>query len=111
MSGWGSGIAAVSAGGDIEIGICALSTTGKATCEGDDYYGGLGNGTSGVAGSSTPVGVSGLSSGVRKISVGVYTSCAVTSARGVDCWGHNDYGQLGNGSTAVEATRPVAVKL
>jgi hypothetical protein len=62
--------------------------------------GALGNGTLSPPYSSTPVNVSGLTSGVVAITAGNGYSCAVTGAGGVKCWGTGDHGDLGNGSTA-----------
>ncbi len=45
----------------------------------------------------------------RKVAVGFEHTCALTSVAGVQCWGHNQFGQVGSGSTAEMLTRPTAV--
>ncbi len=105
VSGLSSGVAAVDAGGSQ---TCALSTTGGVKCWGYNNNGQLGNGT--TVNSSTPVNVTGLSSGATAIDVGGYHACAITSSGSTLCWGQNAYGQLGNG-TGTGATTPVATLL
>ena len=97
-----SGVTAVSAGADH---TCAL-TSGGLKCWGDNLYGRLGDGT--TTDRSTPVDVSGLTSGVVWVSAGGLHTCAVTSSGGLDCWGFNDTGQLGDGTTVFRST-PVDV--
>jgi alpha-tubulin suppressor-like RCC1 family protein len=45
---------------------------------------------------------------VRSVSSGFWHTCAVTSAGAAQCWGENEYGQLGIGSTTNSAV-PVTV--
>jgi alpha-tubulin suppressor-like RCC1 family protein len=86
---------------------CALTTAGGVECWGAGYWGSLGDGSF-ATGSGTPVGVTGLSSGVVQITVGYGHACALTVAGAVKCWGANFFGALGNGSVANSAT-PVNV--
>jgi len=106
---------AMSAGDEF---ACALLSGGSVDCWGDNENGELGNGTSGVAtDSSTPVIVTGISDATA-ISAGYDFACALLSSGSVACWGDNEFGELGNGTTtgpgtclsgAPCATTPVAV--
>ena len=85
---------------------CALTMAGGAKCWGYNVGGQLGDGT--TVARYTPVEVSGLGSGVAAIATGYAYSCALTTAGGVKCWGYNEYGQLGDGTTNTRYT-PVEV--
>ena len=92
-----SGIVSISSGKLNTIHTCALTSTGGARCWGGGGSGRLGNG--GTTTSTTPVNVSGLTTGVVDVQVGETNSCALTSTGGVACWGWNDSGRNGNGIT------------
>lgn len=85
---------------------CALTTTSGVLCWGGGSFGQLGNGV--FATSLVPVAVNGLSSGVTALAGGYSHNCALLGNGTVQCWGKNDYGQLGNGAQTNSAT-PVTV--
>ena len=85
---------------------CALLSTGAAICWGSNLNGQLGDGT--TANRLTPTEVIGLSSDVTAISGGREHTCALLATGAVTCWGWNEYGQLGDGTTANRLT-PIAV--
>ena len=107
---------AVAAGGEV---TCALSGD-TVQCWGDNSYGELGNGTT----KSSSVPISGITLGGyidTAVAVGTvhscvlsgdlacgYMACDLPPARTVQCWGLNNYGELGNGTTKSSSV-PVTV--
>jgi alpha-tubulin suppressor-like RCC1 family protein len=102
VMGFGPGvvISAVSAG---SAHTCALTSTGDVKCWG---YGCivLGDGLCANTPSALPKDVLELPTGVTAIAAGSIHTCVLTSSGGVKCWGYNDEGQLGTGTTLAEAT-------
>ncbi|MDO9087214.1 MAG: hypothetical protein Q7U53_13490 [Anaerolineaceae bacterium] len=103
VSGLTSGVKAISAGGSHN---CALTNPGVVKCWGNNEYGKLGD--TSTTDRHTPVLVGELSIGVKAISAGDYHTCALSLGGAVKCWGKNDYGQLGDGTTT-RLTPPVDV--
>jgi alpha-tubulin suppressor-like RCC1 family protein len=98
-----SGVKAIAVGGNHS---CALTTGGSVECWGSNTYGQLGNDS--TTDSDVPTVVPYLASDIAGIVAGFNHTCAVTSGGGVECWGDNQSGQLGNGSTQ-QSLVPVAV--
>ena len=107
-------------------GFCAILSSGGVDCWGDNYYGDLGDGTSSGPDtchhdevcSTAPVVVQGLASVASLASGGGDGYCSSLTSGGVDCWGANYYGELGDGTSSGPdtcsdepcSTIPVAVK-
>jgi alpha-tubulin suppressor-like RCC1 family protein len=86
---------------------CALTAgEGAAYCWGGNFLGELGDGT-GIGRSFTPVAVA-TPLRFASIVTGASTSCALTAEGAAHCWGHNEDGRLGDGTTESRAT-PVPV--
>ena len=95
VSGLGQGVKALVAGSGF---TCALTTGGGVKCWGGNSGGQLGDGT--FVDRLTPVTVVGMESGVTEIAAGSSHVVALTANGAVKCWGGNDSGQLGDGSTS-----------
>ncbi len=85
---------------------CAINTAGGLGCWGDNSAGQLGDTTKTQR--NAPVQVLGFNSGVVAVTAGSYHTCALTSDGLVYCWGSNNHGQLGDGTTT-DRDRPTLV--
>jgi len=91
-----------------EHNTCATTGNGAIKCWGLNHEGELGNGT--TEDSLAPVDVAALiGMAVKQVVIGAYHSCALLTNASVKCWGFNDVGQLGNGTT-IGSLVPVDVK-
>ncbi len=83
---------------------CARLSDTTVKCWGANTWGQIGDGTGGaLVVRTTPVSVTGLSQ-VSKISAGGATTCALLTDATVKCWGMNDAGQVGDGTTTQRTT-------
>jgi len=100
----GSGVAQIS------VGLwhsCVVTTSGGVKCWGAGENGRLGDGAETVR--RTPVDVVGLQSGVAAVAAGGAHTCALLHTGAVKCWGANNLGALGDGTTVHERLAPVDV--
>ncbi len=86
--------------------FCARSTQGDIKCWGENIYGQLGLGdtanrgiNSGDMGNSLPIVNLGGARKALKISAGSSHICALSTDDSFQCWGDNQYGQIGQGAT------------
>jgi alpha-tubulin suppressor-like RCC1 family protein len=79
---------------------CAVMSDRTVRCWGNNEYGQLGRGVTGPAAQPTPAPVIGISS-ATSVSAGFLHTCAVLLDTSVVCWGDNQWGQLGNGTTTL----------
>jgi alpha-tubulin suppressor-like RCC1 family protein len=93
VSSLSTGASAVSAGNDD---TCAM-VSGGVQCWGENDLGQVGNG---VLSSSqpTPANVTGLAGPVISLAVGGSHACVIVSGGAVQCWGSNNFGQIGDGT-------------
>jgi alpha-tubulin suppressor-like RCC1 family protein len=77
---------------------CGRAVNGAASCWGYNGVGQLGDGTFTVIRPAPYLSVLGLHDAVE-VAAGAYHTCARHADATVSCWGYNNYGQLGNGTT------------
>lgn len=87
---------------------CAVSTSGAVWCWGSNSEGELGNPAHLGGASFTPVLAASVASPAGLVAGGGHT-CALLASGRVECWGRNDYGQLGDGDfLSTTASVPVS---
>ena len=104
-----SGVVGIAAGGLAGSGghACVLLTSGGVQCWGANFVGQLGDELHCTNPCETPSDVVGLSNGAA-LALGYLHTCAVTMAGGLRCWGSNELGQIGDGTT-IDRHAPVEV--
>ena len=110
--GGGKTFASLAAGG---YNTCGLTSAGVAYCWGNNYFGQIGDGTTGTAigddsaNRLTPTAVSGNLE-FAALTVGLAHACGRTAMGKAYCWGNNLYGgQIGDGTSSSNRLSPVAV--
>ncbi len=96
--------AQVSAGGA----TCAVKTTGRLFCWGQDYRGSLGNGGADTP-AEAPAQVSGNATDWQAVSAGLGHVCAMKVDHRIRCFGDDTFGQVGNDEARGSHSTPVAV--
>ena len=88
---------------------CAIASNDKAYCWGGNIYGQIGSGN--TTSPSPPAQVISGSLSVRSLATsGSSSVCGIFSDEMIKCWGRNDYGGLGNGTTSsVPSATPTSV--
>ena len=88
--------------------ICTILDNGDVYCWGRGNQGQLGYGGTSNLNIPTKVNLPGQRSAIA-ISTGTFMTCAITTDGMGYCWGENDEGQLGNGTTNSRRTTPAEV--
>jgi alpha-tubulin suppressor-like RCC1 family protein len=89
--------------------FCAVSET-KVVCWGYDTSGVTGPGTDGTL-ITAPQAIVGLPTSITDVTAGEAHACALASTGDVYCWGANEYGQLGLGTSDYNAHPSAASKV
>jgi len=91
-------VVGVSAG---SLHTCAIMENGGVRCWGDNEFGQLGDGSFNDVNDSSQSSFVDLGVGRTAVSIdaGYYHTCAVLDDYSLKCWGLNDHGQIGDGST------------
>ena len=93
--------------GSVPVGIasswqhtCATLSNGTGLCWGNNSYGQLGDISLAERNAPTPVRLIPAGRSIVQMSTGVAHTCALLDDGSITCWGDNQRGQLGNGTTS-----------
>ena len=89
---------------------CAFLGGAGVKCWGGNGHGQCGDGTT-VTPRRSPVDVIGIPERVNGVSTGGYHTCVLAALGSAYCWGDNEFGQVGNGTTETPVLDPVEVAL
>ena len=87
---------------------CALLADGQLACWGVNAYGELGDGTMSSTNEPVLAIVAQGPDAIEQVAAGTGTTCVLRQSGQVQCWGYNEFGQLGDGTTLNSLT-PVTV--
>lgn len=109
----GGNVASVATGGEH---ACALTIDGRLYCWGMNEYGQVGDGQVGGQGDVLlPAEITSLGDQVAQVSAGFEHTCALMKNGSLYCWGHNVYGEIGDGTSQeiniADAVKPVPVAI
>jgi len=96
---FGQGLSATSiASGHSASHTCAIIIDGSIQCWGPNNFGVIGDGT--TTNRNIPTQVSSLTNSFAvEVGTGYVSTCALFADDSIMCWGDNEYGQLGDGTT------------
>jgi hypothetical protein len=112
-----AGVTGLTGDNDNGSNVCARLTSGRTDCWGDDTWGELGDGETGLFhDTDVPVAVEGvggkgtLSDVASVVDVVGLTNCAILTLGDADCWGYNGDNQLGSGGpSSIDSDVPLRV--
>jgi len=83
---------------------CAILDDGSVSCWGSNWNGELGDGTTTQRNTPTQTSSLGADRTAVAITAGDFHTCAILDDGSVSCWGANEYGRLGDGTTTLRNT-------
>ena len=102
-------IAGIYSFADVTVGYshsCGLTTSGDPICWGQNHFGQLGRGTTSATGAIPAPVASGLT--FTDLDAAWTVTCGLDAEGAAHCWGRNDWGQIGDGTTT-DALSPTPV--